>query len=519
MTVTATEMRRTSGHAPGWYRPLLVWRFFVAGLFVAGVLAVLLRRGIVLDGPMRWSLAVTLSAFLVGSIVAIRRTLDGRHLGRLAGFFIDFLLAVVFGFVALNRMGMFAGLDTVGERFNSNIAWLGIVIIGWLVSGFATRRGRVNEPIRNIARATMGLGIVVLVLAMGLVPGLLEFLARLIDPEVLPMALLAIAAGIAARLLWSDSAAAYFRTTQFEGETMDGLLFVAPNILGFLAFLAGPLLVSLLISFTEWDGLTDAKFIGLRHYIDLFSDALFLRSLRNILFFGVVAIPAAVIPAMLLAALLNSKLPGMKFFRAVYFLPSIAGVVGVTLIWKQLFNSTVGFLNYSILRTTEWLNSIVGSEWVAPQPQWISDESIALVSVIILFVWQQIGFNTVLFLAGMQGISPTLYEAADIDGAGPWRKFLNITVPMLRPTTVFVVATTTILALQLFNEPFILQSPAPPSGPGNSTLTPVVYLYQNAFQQFELGYASAVAWVLFIIIFGVTLLYFRRSGDDGVLSV
>ena len=138
--------------------------------------------------------------------------------------------------------------------------------------------------------------------------------------------------------------------------------------------------------------------------------------------------------------------------------------------------------------------------------------------MIILFVWQQIGFNTVLFLAGMQSIDGTLYEAADIDGAGPWHKLRNITVPTLRPTTVFVVATSTILALQLFNEPFILQAPSPPSGPGNATLTPVVYLYQNAFQEFQIGYASAVAWALFILIFGITLLYFRRSGEDGVLS-
>ncbi len=190
----------------------------------------------------------------------------------------------------------------------------------------------------------------------------------------------------------------------------------------------------------------------------------------------------------------------------------------MTLIWKQLFNSTVGYLNFMILEVTEWLNSLIGTGWEAPQPQWISDDSIALIAVIILFVWQQIGFNTVLFLAGMQSIDGTLYEAADIDGAGPWRKLLNITVPMLRPTTVFVVATSTILALQLFNEPFILQSPSPPSGPGNATLTPVVYLYQNAFQEFQIGYASAVAWALFILIFGITLLYFRRSGEDGVLS-
>ncbi len=518
MTTTSIgSSDRTTG-LPGWYRPILIWRVLVALMMAAGLIGVLLRRGIVLDGPLRWSLAVTLLMFLGGSLVAVIDTVRQRHLGRVTAFFIDFLLAVVFSFIAFNRMGMFTGLDAVGEAFNGNVAWIGIVVLGWFISGFTERGGTVNESLRNIARYTMAAGVAVLLLAMGLLPGLIEFGRRLFVADVIPIAILAAAAVLAARTMWSDSAARMFSTTAAEGETMDGLLFVAPNMLGFLAFMAGPLFVSLFISFTEWDGLTDARFIGFQNYIDLFSDDLFLRSLRNIVVFGAVAIPLAVLPAMLLAHLLNSKLPGMKFFRAVYFLPSIAGVVGVTLIWKQLFNSTVGFINYGILKVTDLFNSVFGSGFAAGEPQWISDDSIALISVIILFVWQQIGFNTVLFLAGMQGINPTLYEAADIDGAGPWKKFQKITVPMLKPTTVFVVATTTILALQLFNEPFILQSPSPPSGPGNSTLTPVVYLYQNAFQEFQIGYASAVAWALFILIFGVTLLYFRRSGDDGVLS-
>ncbi len=518
MTTATAAPPSASTDQPGWFVPLLLWRGLTAFLLVVALIGVLVRRGIVLDGPIRWTLIAALVAAVAGGGLAVRWTMQRVHSGRLAGFTIDFLLAVVFGFVALNRMDMFNGLDAVGEAFNGSVAWLGIVVLGWLVSGFADRGEQANANLKQVARWTMIGGLAVLTLSMGLLPGLLEFASRLVATNVLPLAILAIAAGAFARILWSDGAAKLFGTTQSQGETMDGMLFVAPNMLGFLAFFAGPLLVSLFISFTEWDGLTDATFVGFQHYIDLFSDDLFLRSLRNIVVFGAVAIPLAVIPALLLAALLNSKLPGMKFFRAVYFLPSIAGVVGVTLIWKQLFNSTVGYLNFIILKLTEWFNSIFGSGIEAPQPQWISDDSIALISVIILFIWQQIGFNTVLFLAGMQGIDGTLYEAADIDGANPWHKFRNITVPMLRPTTVFVVATTTILALQLFNEPFILQSPSPPSGPGNSTLTPVVYLYQNAFQEFQIGYASAVAWALFILIFGVTLLYFRRGGDEGVLS-
>ncbi len=512
MTTTTAAPPVVRGDAPAWYRPLLGWRAATLALVIVGLAGVLVQRGIVLDGPVRWTLALALAGATVGAALALWWTYRRVHAGRLAGFLVDFLLAIVAGFVALNRIGVFTGLDAAGEAFNAQISWLGIVVIGWLAQAYGP------EVVKRVARWVMAAGLAITVLAMGLLPALVEFVERALRAEVLPVLVAALVAGGFARLLWSDGASRFFRSNQRQVETMDGLLFVAPNVLGFLAFFAGPLVLSLLFAFTEWDGLTDAKFVGLQNFIDLLSDDLFLRSLRNIVVFAVVAIPLAVMPALLLAALLNSKLPGMKFFRAVYFLPSIAGVVGVSLIWKQLFNSTIGYLNFVILKVTEWFDALVGSSVEAPQPQWISDPSIALIAVIILFVWQQIGFNTVLFLAGMQGIDKTMYEAADIDGAGPWQKFRKITVPTLRPTTVFVVATTTILALQLFSEPFILQAPSPPAGPGNSTLTPVVYLYQNAFQQFEIGYASAVAWALFVLIFAVTLFYFRRGGDEGVLG-
>lgn len=517
MTTATVKPLTARSDEPRWYRPLVAWRAVTAGLIVVTLLSVVVRRGIVLEGPVRWTLIVALLGAAIGAGVAIHGTLKRSHVGRLTGFIIDLLIAVVLGFIALNRMEMFTGFDAVGEAFNGNAQWIGIILLGWLIRGFAERSNGTQQYLKLLGRWTMVIGFTIMLLLMGVLPGIAEFARRVVQTDILPFAVLATLGGVFARTLWSDAASAMFGTTDTQSEAMDGLLFVAPNVLGFLAFFAGPLVASLFISFTDWDGLTDATFVGFQNYIDLFSDALFLRALGNIVVFGLVAIPMAVIPALLLAALLNSKLPGVKFFRAIYFLPSIAGVVGVALIWKELFNSTVGYLNFSILKVTEWSNSLFGSGLEAPQPQWISDESIALFSVIILFVWQTIGFNTVLFLAGMQTIDRTLYDAADIDGAGAWRKLRSITVPLLKATSVFVVATTTILALQLFNEPFILQSPSPPSGPGNATLTPVVYLYQNAFQQFQIGYASAVAWALFILIFGVTLLYFRRSGEEGGL--
>jgi ABC-type sugar transport system permease subunit len=494
--------------------PLLVWRALATLASAAGAIAVLAGAGD-LGSLVRWGLAIGLLAATAVGVIAFRGTLARKHVGRFAGFVLDGLGTVVFGFLALNEMHMFTGLDAAGEEFNGAAPWVVLILVGWLVTGFATRGAHTNEAMQRIGHYTMVLGLVVLLLFMNILPGLVEFARRLFWADVLPYAAIAVLSLVFTKLLWSHAAARYFQTSRTQAETMEGVFFVAPNVLGFLAFFAGPLVASLFFSFTEWDGLTDAEFVGFRNYIDLFSDDLFRKSITNILFFGLFAIPAAVIPALLLAGLLNTKIPGVRAFRAIYFLPSIAGVVGVTLIWKQLFNSTVGYINYAILRGTDAVNAVLGTSFDAAQPEWISDSSIAMIAVIILFAWQQMGFNIVLFLAGMQGISPTLYEAAELDGATGWKRFRYITIPLLAPTTVFVVATTTILGLQMFNEPFILQAPASPRGPNNSTLTPVVYLYQNAFQEFEIGYASAVAWALFILIFGITLLYFRRTGGSG----
>ena len=354
---------------------------------------------------------------------------------------------------------------------------------------------------------------------VGLLPGLWTFLTRLVLPGALVPAAIAVVAVLWTKLMLSDEPNRIFRSTKAQLEVMDGIFFVSPNVLGFLAFLAGPLAFSLFVSFTDWDGLSEAAWVGIRNYTDLLTDPFFLKSLRNILYFGVLAVPLSVLPALGLAALLNTKLPGMKFFRALYFLPAVAGVVGVALIWKQLYNATVGYINFGLVRLWDLINVLPGVELTAPQPQWLSSPSTAMLSMVIVFSFSTIGLNAVLFLAGLQSVPPDLYEAAELDGAGPWAKFRRITIPMLAPTTVFVVITTTILALQLFSEPFILNAPQlSPNGPGNATLTPVIYLYQNAFERFNQGYASAIGWALFLLIFGITILYFRTQRDQGVLS-
>lgn len=341
--------------------------------------------------------------------------------------------------------------------------------------------------------------------------------------------------------MWSARMAARYDTPADQLEAQAGWLFLSPNLIGFLLFFAGPLVFSLVISFYEWDGITTPVFVGLGNYVETLglslasasadlpagyeemvgtplgvigaSDPLFWRSISNIVVFLVLAVPLSVIPAIVLAALINIGYRGTKAFRTIFFVPAVAGVIGVTLIWKQMLNSTVGFINWFI----GWVNGIInlfvpGDPMPVPvEIGWLSDPSVALFAVVLVFGWSQFGFNTVLFTAGMQGISRELYEAAELDGAGAWRRFFSITLPSLRATTFFVVASTVILALQLFDIVYALNQPNPVGFPDNATLTPVVYLYQLGFQQDAFGQASAVAWVLFILIFSLTLVQFRRQ--------
>jgi ABC-type sugar transport system permease subunit len=221
----------------------------------------------------------------------------------------------------------------------------------------------------------------------------------------------------------------------------------------------------------------------------------------------------AVIPALFLATLLNSKVRGIRFFRAVYFIPSVAGVVGIAIIWRQLLDQTVGWVNYFITLTVDGLNSTLGLSLEDPRIGWLSDPATALPMVAVVFAWITVGFNAILFLAGLQGIPADLYEAATIDGANRWQRFRNITLPAVSATTFFVVATTSILALQMFTEALVLKG-LDPGGPNNATLTPVMHLQRSGFQDFQFGYASAIAWVLFGLIFVFTIIQYRRQRDE-----
>ncbi|RXG65816.1 sugar ABC transporter permease [Candidatus Atribacteria bacterium 1244-E10-H5-B2] len=272
-------------------------------------------------------------------------------------------------------------------------------------------------------------------------------------------------------------------------------MFLSPNLLGFLVFILWPIIASFGLSFTSWDLLTPIKWIGLENYKTLISDQVFWKVLWNTIYFTVGTVPFGIILSLFLAIALNQKIKGIKIFRAVYFLPVISSTVAVAIVWQWLYNPEFGLLNY--------LLNLVGIDG----PSWLASITWAMPAVIITSIWRGIGFNMLLFLAGLQGIPETYYEAAKIDGANWWVLFKNITIPLLSPTTFFVVIISIINSFQVFDQIYVMTG----GGPARSTSVLVHYLYQNAFQYFKMGYASAIGYVLFFLVFTVTLIQLKRA--------
>lgn len=269
-------------------------------------------------------------------------------------------------------------------------------------------------------------------------------------------------------------------------------VFIAPAVLGLLLFSLGPMLASLGLSFTSYDMLTNPVWIGGQNYSALVADPVFRKALSVTLIYGVVSVPATMILALVLAIMLNSKLPALKFFRSAYYLPSVISGVAVAMVWKWMFNGEYGLINSALAK--------IGIDG----PSWLTDERWALRALIFMSLWG-FGGTMLIYLAGLQGVPKELYEAARVDGASTFRQHLHVTVPMLSSVTFFNLIMGIINSLQVFAEPFVLTQ----GGPNNSTLLLSVYLYQNAFQYLKMGYASAIAWVAFAIILVLTLLVFR----------
>jgi len=268
-----------------------------------------------------------------------------------------------------------------------------------------------------------------------------------------------------------------------------------PTFLGYTAFILGPIVAAVGISFTKYDILTPASFVGLENYARLFSDPRLRTVYGNTIFFTVFAVSLNVGIGLLLAVLLNRHIPGpLKYvFRSAYFFPVLVALVYSSIIWQFLYQKDTGIINYYL--------GLLNIEPIA----WLSNKQWVLPSIIIMDVWRNTGFAMLVFLAGLQNISTEYYEAAQLDGANRLQLFRHITLPLISPTLFFNLIIYMIGALQVFDSIMVLTK----GGPGDTSRSLVIYIYENAFQFFEMGYASAVAITLFIIIVILTLIQFR----------
>ena len=297
-------------------------------------------------------------------------------------------------------------------------------------------------------------------------------------------------------------------------DLRDGYSMLLPTIIGVLVFFAFPLGYSLYLGFTNSKLLArvddPTRFIGLNNYVHAFQSSVFQDALKITFTFSVMVLIFSIIPALFLAVLINEKIKGQSFFRSIYFVPVVASVVGVSLVWKFLFNKDFGWINLviEVVGKATGLNKSIGLVPIS----WLGNAKYALTAVIIVFVWKTIGYNMVIFMSGLQGINKQLYEAASIDGANRWQTLTSITVPMLSPTIFFVVVTTLIGCLQVFDVPYALGwTRGNQAGPADSMLTNVLQLYREAFINNSTGYASSLAWILTIIILIITAVQFRIS--------
>ncbi len=288
------------------------------------------------------------------------------------------------------------------------------------------------------------------------------------------------------------------RSRQTRREAWEGILLASPWLIGFLLFTLGPMIASFLLSFTRWNGITpvrDLRWIGLENYAQLFqSDHSFAKAFRNTAFYAVVSVPLGLGTALTLALLLNQRVRGMAIFRTIFYLPSVVSGVATSMLWLWLFNPSFGGVNWVLHRLR------------LPEPGWLTDESTAIWVFILMSVWG-VGNTMLITLAGLQEVPEHLYEAASLDGAGPLMRFRHVTLPMLSPTLFFNLVMGIIGSFQVFTSAYVMTG----GGPNESTLFYVLYLYQKAFEQFQMGYASALAWILFAVVLALTLLVIRSS--------
>ncbi|EFM10466.1 binding-protein-dependent transport systems inner membrane component [Paenibacillus curdlanolyticus YK9] len=283
------------------------------------------------------------------------------------------------------------------------------------------------------------------------------------------------------------------KRTQNYRENLTGWIFVGPMLLGTLFITLIPIIASVLISFTDWSfirGVGDIRFVGLGNFQKLSTDETFLTSMKNN-FILMLAIPVAMAVSLLLAILINGKVYFKDLFKIVYFMPYISSVVGVAVVFQVLFHPSLGPINQFL--------TMLG---VDNPPKWLADIHFSLPSVMLILIWVQIGFNMIIYMAGLQNIPKDLYEAASIDGATSWQQFKRITLPMISSTTFFLLVTGVVYSFKVFDLIAVLTK----GGPANSSSVMVYYLYEVAFTSLKTGYASAIAMVLFVCVLAITLI-------------
>jgi multiple sugar transport system permease protein len=284
------------------------------------------------------------------------------------------------------------------------------------------------------------------------------------------------------------------RVRTFQNNLV-GWLFVLPWFLGFAVFTAGPMVASGFLAFTDWNLVGELEFVGLQNWQKMFTDdPLVLKSLRVSAVFAMTSVPLQAAVSLGLAILLNQKIRGLSIYRTVIFLPSLISGVALAMLWRWLFSPDLGLINYTL--------SFIGIKG----PAWLIDRAWALPSLVLTTLWG-VGGMVLIYLAALQGVPTSLYEAAEVDGARAWNKFWSITLPMISPAIFFQILMGIINALQ----EFILGHVMTDGGPMNATLFCVLYLYRLGFEQFRMGYASAVAWVLFLVILVLTVIVLRSS--------
>ncbi|MFP4467027.1 MAG: carbohydrate ABC transporter permease [Candidatus Goldiibacteriota bacterium] len=281
-------------------------------------------------------------------------------------------------------------------------------------------------------------------------------------------------------------------------EALWGYIFLSPWILGMIFFIGGPIIAAIVLAFMEWDLLSPPKFVGLDNFRQMFfHDTKFWKSMWNTFYYTVFAVPLGIVGSIAVALLMNQDWKSVRILRTIYYLPSVTAGVASAIIWMWLLNPDFGLINYGL------------SFFGIPGPLWLADEHWSKPALVIMSLWA-VGGNMIIYLAGLQGIPRQLYEAADIDGAGLFHKFRHITIPMLTPVIFFNLIMTIVWSFQIFTQVYVMTGGQ--GGPADSTLVMVLYIYQMAFKYHHMGYASALAWILFVVIMIFTLLQFRFAG-------